>query len=147
MTESFLLDGNIFDKIIDDEKVLEIIVELDRDGVIELLVTEKQSDELAKTPDSEKCQRFAQVPRKIAPCTSAIVGEMRAGWARVGTTGRIHDAVGDADRVLGGEAKAQGLLVVSEDGRFRNGAQRERLEAWDWDTFANHLRSLAEEGR
>lgn len=145
--QRFLLDGNIFDKIVDDELMFELIRELPRVGAIELLVTRKQNDELVEIPDAEKRERIAQVPRKSAPCTNAVLGEMTLGSARLGTTGRISDAVGDADRVLGGEAKAQGLRPVSEDRRFRNGVQREGLEAWDWDTFAKHLRSLAGEGR
>jgi len=145
--ERFVLDGNIFDKIVEDELMFELVRELDRVGAIELLVTRKQNDELVEIPDAEKREKIAQVPRKSAPCTNAVLGEMTLGSARLGTTGRISDAVGDADRVVGGEAKAQGLRPVSEDRRFRNGALREGLEPWDWDAFATHLRSLAGEGR
>jgi hypothetical protein len=145
MGKLFLLDSNIFDKIAEDPSMFELVLALAHKDVIELLVTHSQNDELVRIPDTDRSAKIDQIPRQVVPRTSAILGEMTLGSARLGTTGRIDDAIGEADRILGGEAKAQGLLLVSEDRRLRNGARREGLTAWDWSAFAEHLHSLKKE--
>src|SRR5439155_11967237 len=84
VSEQFLMDSNIFDKIVDTPGALQLVETLVADGKVELLVTHVQEDELARIPDEQRRQRVALVPRTIAPTYGFVLNMSRLGMARFG---------------------------------------------------------------
>jgi hypothetical protein len=62
VTERFLIDSNIHDKIIDVPGALDLVTQLVDDGAITLLSTYIQADEIARTPDKQRLARLMTVP-------------------------------------------------------------------------------------
>jgi predicted nucleic acid-binding protein len=147
--EAFLLDTNIFDKIVADPEALQLVRSLTSEGKIALFTTHVQEDELAEIPDEAKKERIVQIPRKSLP-TGFIIGYSRLDMARLGTEAPI-EAIRRGNRekytedaLIAATAQADSCLLITEDNTLRKRAESGLgLTVWGWERFREHLLELA----
>ena len=72
----FMLDTNIFDRIVDCESVFEKVRSNFSDGKIKFITTPIQEEQLVKISESkkEKKERIASVPRENVPLSAYVLG-------------------------------------------------------------------------
>jgi hypothetical protein len=132
VAEQFLLDSNIFDKIVETPGAFRLVQRLVADGKIELVVTHIQEDELARITDEQKRQEIASVPRTVTPTAGFILDVSRLGMARLGDPVPIEAVRGGNwhkythDALIAAAALADGQVLVAEDRRFGG----ERKPSW-----------------
>jgi predicted nucleic acid-binding protein len=147
--ERFALDTNVFDRIVEADESLERVQRLVAAGLIEIVVTHVQDDELAEIPDEGKRERIARVPRVQEPTSEFIVGYSRIGMARIGTGASLEPLrAGNwnkytKDALIAATAAWDGVTLVSEERRLRNRVREELgLDPWDWARLDTRLRAL-----
>jgi predicted nucleic acid-binding protein len=148
-TKRFAPDTNIFDEIVGDATILRLVKQLSDRGVIELVVTHIQEDELARIPDSEKRRLMDEVPRTVAPTSDFVVGVSRIGMARLGR-GHILEQIRRPnlskytnDGLIASTAQFEGAILVTKERRLRNRARALEIDVWGWPEFSSNLLSLA----
>ena len=149
MPQRFALDTNVFDQIIESEDSLARVERLAARGLIEIVVTHVQEDELAEIQDEPKRARIARVPRVQEPTSDFIIGVSRLGMARLGTGVHLEPLRASNprkytnDALIAATAIWDGVTLVSEERRLRNRVRDEYgLEVWDWARLDARLRSL-----
>jgi hypothetical protein len=147
-SETFALDTNIYDKIVDDPAALALVQRLTRAGKIKLFVTHVQEDEIANAPPARR-RTLSAVPREVVATHGFIIGESRLDMARLGEEAPIEAMRGTnwakrtRDALIAVTARGEGHTLVSEDGDLRTRAQTALgLTPWDWQQFYAHLRAL-----
>jgi hypothetical protein len=153
-----LLDSMIYDKLAEHDECRNLLIRRCEQGLVEVLVTHIQADQLEKTPDPEGRELLlatAQVVRSTRIPTDGAVwdlskwGESRWG----GGTGdiRIDDITGGntkhyPDGLLAATAAAEADIFVTEEnerrlpGKIRR--HRSRLKVKSFFEFYDFLRSL-----
>lgn len=145
-----LLDTNVFDRIAETDESLDRVQRLVRRGAITVFVTHVQEDELARITDSTKSARIASIPRDLIPTSEFAVGTSRLDMACLGEGEALEKirkgnwAKHTRDALIAATAHADGLVLVTEDGRLRNRASEELdIDVWDWKQLEGELRRLA----
>ena len=147
--ERFALDTNVFDRIVETDASLARVQRLVAAGLIEIVVTHIQEDELAEITDEVKRERIARVPRVQEPTSDFIIGVSRLGMARLGTGANLEPLRASNwskytnDALIAATAIWDGVTLISEERRLRNRVRAELgLEVWEWAQLDAHLRSL-----
>jgi len=79
--DRIMLDTNALSYIA-EENLMQKIKELASNGIIEILVTHAQMDEVDATPDVEKAKKMLEIPAKIIPTDGFILDVSRLGQAK-----------------------------------------------------------------
>lgn len=148
--ERYLIDSNIFDRIIDEAGMLDLVSRLHRDGVIELLATHVQRDELANVPDPERRDRLLTVPVNDVPTFGFVIDVSPLGQARLAPEEPFETLRAGADRMkrtndalISMTAQFEQATLVSEDKDMRErAAQLPHVVTWTWLQLRERLLSL-----
>jgi hypothetical protein len=144
----FLIDSNIFDRIADDPAAGDLVRSRVAEGVVELLVTHVQEDEIAAIPDEQRRRRLGNaVPRRVVPTHGAIWDVSKWGAAR--WTG---EAVAADLKAIGRRNAAKDALIattalwdeatlVTEDADLAEDASARGAVVMGWATFEAWLRA------
>jgi len=132
LVETFMLDTNIFDKIIGNEELKTQIVELRKKRQIAILTTHIQIDELSATPDimkREKLLGFANEICDFIPTMGVVVGVSRLGMARLSNGEEIErirqgDLRRTQDALISATASSDADFLVTEDRSFATRVQK-----------------------
>lgn len=134
----FLLDSNAHDRLVETPERQRLAIEAHETGLIELLLTHVQVDELMD--DAEKRGRTLAIPATITETYGLVLGISRLGLARLGEPNEI-DAIDSPgrnhrkDALLAVTARHEGAVLVTDDRRLRNFASREGIEVWNAERF------------
>lgn len=147
--ERFSLDSNVFDRIVESDESLARVQRFVAAGMIEIVVTHVQEDELAQISDETKRARIAQVPRSCVPTSHFVLDFSRLGMARLGESPAL-DILRDGnwtkytkDGLIAATAELEGITLVTEERRLANRAREDLgMDVWDWARLDAHLRSL-----
>lgn len=134
----FLLDSNVYDRLVETPEIQRRAIEAHTSGRIELLRTHVQVDELER--DIDKAPYTLAIPGTPVPTYGLVLGVSKLGLARFGETAKI-DAIRSPQRnhthdaLLATTAQYEGAILVTEDRRLRRRAEGEGIEVWDADRF------------
>jgi hypothetical protein len=84
MPKRFLIDTQIFDRIVENAATMELVQRLVDGGKIEVISTHVQRDELANIADAARGERANRVPTTDVPTYGSVVDVSRLGMARLG---------------------------------------------------------------
>jgi len=149
-TESFALDTNILDKIVDVPGALDLVKRLVSGRKIVLVVTHVQEDEVAQAPPARRA-RLNAVPREVVPTYGFVIGESRIGMARLSGEEPLDSVRGEnwtkrtRDALIAVTADYDGHTLVTEDSNLRTRAKAVlAVTVWDWAAFHGHLEALGQ---
>jgi len=140
MRRRFLLDSNVYDRLVETPERQRMAIEAHDLGRIELLITHVQVDELMQ--DAGKRGRTLAIPATITETYGFVLDVSRLGLARFGepeeldridSAGRKHRK----DALLAVTARHEGAVLVTDDRRLQNFASRDGIEVWNSDRFVN----------
>ena len=145
--ELFLLDTNAYDPIINDPSFSSTVEAACAVGVVELLLTHVQRDELFEIPDDEKRRRALSLPHVLVSTYGMILDVSRLGLARLGEPERIEAIRNSSmrhshDALLATTAQQEGAVLVTNERRLTNFAQREGITVWSSARFRKHIERL-----
>jgi hypothetical protein len=110
----------IFDKIADEPGAAALIRRLSRQGVVKVLVTHVQEDQIAAIPDpARRKQLKSAVPRRVVPAHGAIHDVSKYGMARYASEPVARDLTAiekrnkARDALIGVTAKWDGATLVT----------------------------------
>jgi predicted nucleic acid-binding protein len=129
----FVLDSNACDVIVDTPAVAQAVVEACSAGRIELLMTHVQYDELME--DEKRRERTLGLPLVVTPTYGVVVGTSKVGMAQLAEPDDIEafrspGGGHTADALIASTARYRGAVLVTNDKRLRNFAQRQSIEVW-----------------
>jgi hypothetical protein len=151
----YLLDSMIYDQLARDDECRELLLQRCKEGIVEILVTHIQFDQLRATPDSAKRDALLAVAMTI-PSTKistdgAVWGMSKWGEAKWGPgTGDVQ--IGDitrgnprhnADGLLVATASSGADVFVTEETRLPNKVRRynSKLKVMSFNEFRHILES------
>ncbi len=150
----FLLDGNIFDKILDNGEIRDQLIELVGSGKIQLFGTWIDEQELQamapSKPDKWKQIQIllSELNVKRLAVAGIIIGHARLGEATflpLDENHRLADAIRDAsqdvnDMSLAMTAKREGAILVTEDQGMQAKAKLIiQVETLNWNEFTKAI--------
>jgi predicted nucleic acid-binding protein len=146
--EHYLIDSNIFDKLIDEPETLELASQLVESGALELLSTHIQADEIARTPDAERLRRLLRVSVEQVPTYGFVLGSSRLGMARLSESESIESLrKGNLDHtedaLIAATAQFEGATLVTEDRRLAGRARARAIAVISWQEFRDRLNALS----
>ncbi len=116
-----MADTNVFDFIAADVGLLQRVQQATAAGVLVVLTTHVQEDELAAITDLEKRVLIAQIPRTKIPTEGFVVDVSRLGEARL-SEGTTIEALRRGnwprytkDALIGATAQADANVLVTND--------------------------------
>ncbi len=145
--DRYLLDSNIFDKLVDDDAALEIVMQLVESGRVVFLSTHVQADEIKRTPDPERVRRLLKVPVEEVPTYGLVAGVSRIGMARISDAEPFESLRGDnrdhaRDALIAATAQFEKATLVTEDRTLRSRALKHGINAINWRELRERLRDL-----
>jgi rRNA-processing protein FCF1 len=140
LTEQFLIDSDIHDRIIDVPGALDLVTKLVRNGTVRLLTTHVQADELARTPDEQRRAALMAVPTERVLADGFVLGVSRLGEARLGESGPIEslrrgNPVHTADALIGASAQYENATLVTDDRLLTTRAGEQGIPVLNWLDF------------
>jgi predicted nucleic acid-binding protein len=142
-----VLDSNVYDQLVETpERQLRFVGAHDR-GLIELLMTHIQRDELSQIPDAARRNAILAIPFVITPTYGIVLGTSRLGMARFGDPERI-DAIRSPtgehtnDALIATTAEYEGAVLVTEERRLTNRARAQGIEVWSAGQLIRFVESL-----
>jgi hypothetical protein len=150
VSDAFLIDTNVLDRLVEDPGVLELVVVLSRRGQLLLETTHVQEDELlAMPPDKRAKQRsMSRVPRTVVPTAGFVPGVSRPEEGLVGDEGVVErvraasPAKHARDALIVATARARDRVLVTDDARTRSLAAEVGVEAWPAERLLEQIRRL-----
>ena len=151
--ERFMLDSNIFDKLVDEPGAFELATRLVECGAVELLTTHVQADEIEATPNAERRRELLEVLTlaRHEPTLGFVLDYSRLGAARLSEAEPIEILrAGDnplartRDALISNTAQCEGATLVTEDVGMRGRATASGIPALAWTEFRARLQVLAE---
>ncbi len=147
--EIFMLDTNIFDKIIENQELEIKISELKNRKQIRILTTHIQIDELNDTPDAAKRKKLHECANKICECiptSDCIVGISRLGMARLGN-GEEFEKIRQGnlkrteDALISSTASSDADFLVTEDDSFATRVKKNlpKVRVLNFNEFVRHI--------
>ena len=146
--ERFMIDSMIFDKIIDEPTAAELVRRLATSGVLVLLATHVQIDEVARTSDEDRRNRLLAVPVESVPTYGVVLGISRLGQARLSESEPLETLRGDnldhtEDALIAATAQYEGVTLVTEDRTLTSRAGNQGIPVCNWQAFLGRLQKLA----
>jgi predicted RNA-binding Zn-ribbon protein involved in translation (DUF1610 family) len=146
-TKRFILDSNVYDKLVATPERQHLFIAGCESGRIELLLTHIQHDELMAIPDEAKRAAVLSIPFVVTMTYGAVFGTSKWGLARFGETEKI-DAIRSPsgkhanDALIAQTAQAEGAVLVTEEHRLRNRARSEGVEVWSAAELIEYVEGL-----
>lgn len=143
-----MLDSNAFDVLALDDVVRANIERHVSDGIVELVITHIQADELNKTPDDDLRRRLLRLTVVATYTAGFVIGLSRLDMAALMTEEEvgIYNAVvagnptkNAEDAVILLTARHDGLPVVTNERRLPNQCRLHGVRAWNTDEFLAQL--------
>jgi predicted nucleic acid-binding protein len=149
MPERYLIDSNIYDKLADDPEALALVEDLARRGVIVLLSTHIQEDEVARTPSSKRLAKLISVPVKKVPTYGIVLDVSRLDEARFSEEEPFNALRGSnpdhaEDALIAATAEYEDATLVTEDRRLVGRARSQQIRVIRWEEFFDTLRALTD---
>jgi predicted nucleic acid-binding protein len=148
----FVLDSNIYDKIVATEGMIELLEQLHACKTIEIIKTHIQDDELDRIADMHKRRSVKAIPGELVETEGAVFAVSRFDMCTYGEgTGdvKIPDVQKgkpkhSRDALIATTAAVKADILVTEDERL---AKRVRavvpsIDVWGFDQFKAHVYSL-----
>lgn len=134
----------IFDKIIDEPGMLDLVRRLTDDGSLKLVATSAQRREHEKAPERRNALR--SVPAHYTGTAGFVLDHSQLDVDRFGPEEPIHAVRPKRgtkhleDALTAATALFDGYPLVTEDGRLQRKAKDELgLEVWDWADLRQRL--------
>jgi len=149
-----MLDSMIYDKLIAEPGMVERLNALSKMGLIILLSTHIQEDQLADIPDPAKKSEVSRIVRRCVPTSGALVGISKVGMCTVGNGGRGGVTVADVltkggghahDALIATTAAKEADVLVTDEKRLpkRVKATKSSFQVWSFDQFKSHVFGIA----
>jgi hypothetical protein len=149
----FILDSNIYDRIVATPGMTETLQDLCEIGQIEIIKTHIQEDELGLIPDAYKREQTKIVPGKKVPTSGSVWGISKWGegtWGSGSGNIRISDIQKgnpkyNKDALIATTAAESADVLVTDEKRTlpnRIKATCTRLKVWDFPKFKEYIYSL-----
>lgn len=142
-----LLDGNVYDKLSQDQGTRELLAQLVKGGRVEVIATPVVVGELTESPFQGLPTWF---PISMQPEAVTVLGYARLGAARL-SSGRVYrqhrgESKKIPDAIIAHSADAIADILVSEDQRCRKRLAEisTRCRAMSYDEFRVWLKRQAE---
>lgn len=149
----FVLDSNIYDKIIATPGMVEVLTNLHESGKIEIIKTHVQEDELSRISDKIKQDLVLQVPGKKVPTEGAILGVSELGGANLGSGSgdiKLEDIRKGSlrhsrDALISATAEVKADALVTDEKRLPRKivAIGSKLGVWDYSQFEEYINSIS----
>ena len=134
-----VLDTMIFDRIVATWGLTRRIRWLVEAGVLTILTTHIQEDELAEIPSWWKRARIARIPRVRVPTSELVWDISRFDHARIGTGEPLEQIRGTKrhtkDGLIGATALFESAVLVTEERRLTRRASDAGVTVWDFKQF------------
>lgn len=149
--KTFMLDSNIFDKIITDDIVKNKILELKGHNKIKILTTHVQLDELRNTPNVSKRTELVKCVKEICeliPTMGSVIGVSKVGMNRISNGENIEVIRQDnmkrtRDSLISSTASSDADFLVTEDRSFASRVKRNlNIQVLKYTDFVKVLNSL-----
>lgn len=150
--KTFMLDSMIFDKLIINDKIKRIIIDLKRNNKIRILTTHIQFDELNATPDMVKKMKLVGCAEEICECVptmGAVIGITKVGQARVNNGETIrkirqNNLKRTRDSLISSTASSDADFLVTGDISFANRVKRnlKKITVLNYDEFIRILKAF-----
>ena len=149
-----MIDTNIYDSLIDDNKTLKLVEQLVAEGLVKLLTTHIQEDEVEQTKATDKREKLKNVSITNKIGTSVfVIGTSRIGEAGLGsgtengvefTRIQKFNSKHTNDAIIAVTTAKEADVLVTEDTKLREKikAQSTTLETWDYKQFTDYINSL-----
>ena len=147
---NFMLDTQIYDRIVETEGMSKRLNQLSRDGQLTLLTTHIQEDELAQIADAQKKTAIGRIERTLVPTSGAIADVSRSDLATYGNGAIGGVTIGDIrsnsgrharDALIATTAARDADALVTEDRRLANRmrALGPKCAIWDFIQFVRFV--------
>jgi predicted nucleic acid-binding protein len=121
-----MLDSNAFNALALDDRVRAMVERAVDGGLLELVVTHVQADELSRTPDADLRRRLLRLTVVATMTAAFVIGVSRVGMAAIGTDeeNAIYEAVTNGnvrhaeDALILITARREGIPVVTDEKRL-----------------------------
>lgn len=148
-----MLDTMIYDMIITVPDLVDHINNLFAKGMITILCTHIQDDQLAKIPDDYRRTEISRIKRQHVTTAGAVYGVSKYGGARYGngsSSGINIDQIRSPskhhtkDALIATTAAQEADVLVTEDRRFANRVKVNSVpcEVWIFEQFKNYILSI-----
>lgn len=143
-----MIDTNIFDRIVVTEAVATKLQYMVKQGLVNIITTHIQEDELTQLSDAEKRKRIASIPREVIPTSAFVLGKSRLGMARLGGNGIEEIRQGNLrhtnNALIAATAHGYADVLVTEDKTLasRVRAKQFNVAVWDYQQFFQYIMSL-----
>ena len=146
--DRYLLDSNIFDKLVDEPGASEIAKRAAASGTTELITTHVQADEIAATSNVARREQLlvALSLARQEPTLGFVLGYSRLGEARLSESEPFESLRAGDDRLtrtrdalISSTAQYEGATLVTEDADMRARASAAGIPAIGWDEFRRRL--------
>ena len=143
-----MLDSNAFDGLALDDVVRANIESLITVGVVELVITHVQADELNKTPDDDLRRRLLRLTVTATYTAGFVIGLSRVDMAAIGRD--VENAIFEAvvagnpakhaeDALILLTARREGIPVVTNEKRLPKQCRLHGVSAWTTTEFLSRL--------
>jgi len=151
--KTFMLDTNIFDKIINNEKLEIRILELKNSEQIKILTTHIQIDELGAIADTARRKKLLKCVNEICECipTMGVVLDVsRIGMARLSDGEEIEkirqgNLKRTQDALISSTASSDTDFLVTEDRSFATRVKRNltNVQVLNFNEFVRKLNDIS----
>jgi predicted nucleic acid-binding protein len=146
----FMLDTQIYDLVISESGMSDVLNKLSADGKLKILTTHIQRGEIEAIADDAKKQAMQQIVTEIVTTSSAVYGVSLYGMATYGNGGTGGFSIDDIrsktkrhtkDALIATTAARDADVLVTEDKRLANRLKqlKSRIEVWTFADFKRYL--------
>lgn len=146
-----MLDTMIFDHIVADPVLAEMVREAVRSGRITIVTTHVQEDQIAAIPDESKRRAISRIPRRTVPTIGFALDVSRLGMARLANdeTNAAIDSLGRQhlpmvkDALIAASVRGEADALVTEDKTLRKRIRRIGLDVtlFGFEEFREYVTS------
>lgn len=142
--DTYMLDSNIFDKLIDDDEALKAAGTLVESGQVRLISTYLQRDEIERTADTERRSRLLSVPCEEVPTYGIVAGYWRIGMARLSEAEPFETLQGGnvnhtEDALIAATARYERATFVTEDRTAASRSRKQGIPTIGWAELRSRL--------
>jgi len=147
-----MLDSNVYDKIIEQIGMTEVLAALHHSGQIEIIITHIQEDELSRIPNTNKRELVMKVPGNRVTTEGAIWNVSRFGEATFGAGGgdiKIEDIQKgnpnhSEDALIANTAAARADILVTDEKTLpkRIRTTGSKIKVWDFSEFQEYINKI-----